>query len=179
MSDHSMLTSEDIGRFWTHVEKTDTCWNWIGSITRGYGQICLRKNKVQTKYRAHRVSYWISNGDIPEGLFIDHICLNRACVRPDHLRLVTARQNNENLSGAQKRNASGFRGVTWHSETRRWRARVVHGGTEYFLGEFNDPEEAGLAARAKRLELQTHNELDRNGSWKPTMRVSLRPDGHR
>jgi hypothetical protein len=64
----------------------------------------LTQNKVQkTGYTfmsykgktigTHRISWELLNGSIPKGLVIDHICRNRACVAPDHLRLVTQQEN--------------------------------------------------------------------------------------
>ena len=76
-------------RFWSKVDKTDTCWNWIAGRSNGYGMIQINKKH---KY-AHRVSYEIFKGDIPEGLELDHLCRNRKCVNPDHLEAVSSREN--------------------------------------------------------------------------------------
>ena len=78
------------GRFWSKVEKTSSCWNWIGAIgSAGYGNFGI-DNRT---YRAHRVSYEWLHGPIPAGLVIDHLCRNKRCVNPDHLEPVTDRVN--------------------------------------------------------------------------------------
>lgn len=92
-------------------------------------------------------------------LYVDHRCHNRGCVRPDHLRLATNKQNQENLSGPHQDSSSGVRGVSW--EKGRWRACVVHDGHKINVGRFVTLDEAEAAVRAKRLELFTHNDLDR------------------
>ena len=71
-------------RFWEKVEKTDYCWNWLGvKNDAGYGQIHISGQLVY----AHRYSYELLRGPIPEGLEPDHLCRNHSCVRPDHLEL--------------------------------------------------------------------------------------------
>ena len=72
-----------------HVEKTDYCWNWTGWTDNGYGRICHQ----YTRTSAHRFVYELYNGEIPKGLQIDHLCRNRKCVNPEHLELVTCKEN--------------------------------------------------------------------------------------
>jgi len=78
-------------RFWEKVDKQPSgCWVWTGSITKGYGQICVRTGRPEL---AHRVAYQLLRGDIPIGLELDHLCRNRACVNPGHLEVVDNRTN--------------------------------------------------------------------------------------
>lgn len=85
-------------------EPNSGCWLWTGSErSNGYGCIC----KNGKNYPAHRASYEIHKGPIPDGLVIDHLCRNRWCVNPDHLEAITQK---ENISrGAwHKADGSGF-----------------------------------------------------------------------
>lgn len=67
----------------------NNCWQWTASKSKsGYG--FFQANKLM---RAHRYSYLLHKGAIPSHLVIDHICRNRLCVNPQHLRLVTNREN--------------------------------------------------------------------------------------
>ena len=101
---------------------------------------------------AHRVAWELTRGPIPESLLLDHICFNIICVNPQHLRIATTQLNNEyRHRGNKKIASSGFRGV--YRAGDRWIARVVHEGVHYNLGRYDDKEEAGGAAAAKREEL--------------------------
>lgn len=144
--------------FWTRVNKTETCWYWTGGTVRGgYGHAGYQ-GKTQV---AHRVAYQMLVGPIEPGMVLDHTCHNRLCVNPDHLRQVTHKQNLENLSGAYSCNKSGVRGVTWHKASKKWPAQVTHNQKLHHLGYFDNIPEAESAVVAKRLELFTHNDLDR------------------
>lgn len=147
-------------RFFESVTKSETCWIWSGNIgTTGYGVFPNGKTSVP----AHRVSYELHTGMIPNGMQIDHMCSNRTCVNPDHLRLATGKQNAEHRATLGV-NSTGYRGVSWHAGQRTYRARVTHFGETFELGDFESAELAGEAVRLKRLELFTHNLLDRRAS---------------
>jgi hypothetical protein len=150
-------------RFWEKVDRRgpNECWLWLGSKSGpGYGN--LKGVDRKTVY-AHRVSYEINTGPIPDGLMVDHACMTRPCVNPSHLRLATIKQNNENLPGARSTSRSGIRGVHQHPNGRFY-AYVIHNRKRVHLGGFDDPEDADAAVVAKRKELFTHNTLDRKAS---------------
>lgn len=78
-------------RFWYRVQKQegDGCWLWTGQLTKGGYGITANGKTVS----AHRVSYEMHYGPIPKGMCVLHKCDVRHCVRPDHLRLGTHREN--------------------------------------------------------------------------------------
>jgi hypothetical protein len=79
-------------RFAALVEWTPACWLWKGHTSGGYGYI-RAFGKYHGWLRAHRVSYMLHVGPIPDGLVLDHLCRNTRCVNPDHLEPVTIGEN--------------------------------------------------------------------------------------
>ena len=151
-------------RFWSKVDMSGDCWNWLGSHGKyGHGTFSMTVDGVSKTPGAHRVAYELVKGPIPKGLHIDHICHNPPCVNPEHLRPVTHKQNHENRKGADSDSKTGVRGVYKSPVTGRYRAVVVHNRQANRLGEFDTIAEANAVATAKRNELFTHNNADRQG----------------
>lgn len=71
--------------------QADDCWRWMGSATTvGYGQMWVDRGRTTL---AHRYSYETMVGPVPDGLHLDHLCMNKLCVNPAHLEPVTPREN--------------------------------------------------------------------------------------
>lgn len=144
--------------FWQKVQKGDGCWLWVGATnTKGYGQQRVAGKLVF----AHRLSYEIHVGPIPDGMHVDHLCWNPACIRPDHLRLLTNAENHQNLRGANAASTSGIRGVHWIKRKSAWRAEVTLGGRGHHLGYFSDMREAEAIVTAWRRQHMPYSEMDK------------------
>lgn len=86
------LTPKQEGKFWNLVviESASGCWEWSGNMLKnGYG----RFRDINGKRLAHRIAWTLKNGEIPDGLVINHLCRNRRCVNVLHLEVTTNTRN--------------------------------------------------------------------------------------
>lgn len=124
--------TEPAVRFFAKVAKGDGCWLWTGATHRnGYGSFKLRGGR---QVRAHRFSWELARGPVPDGLSVLHRCDNRRCVRPEHLFVGTQR---ENLSDMVAKGRSATCGPRWHhtaSETACPNGHPREGNTRYKAG---------------------------------------------
>jgi hypothetical protein len=93
------LTLKDIERFWPKVDRSggpDACWPYVGCRdAKGYGKFSVCRNNNSRSNGAHRVSWVIQNGEIPdETPVIMHACDNPPCCNPNHLNAGTRSENN-------------------------------------------------------------------------------------
>ncbi len=104
---------DELRRFWRAVAVAGGCWEWHGHRNRqGYG----RMKRDGRRVAAHRVSWEVHFGPIPDGMLVCHRCDNPPCVRPDHLFLGTVSDNNHDMI-AKGRDARGDRsGSRLHPE---------------------------------------------------------------
>jgi hypothetical protein len=133
-------------KFWSKVDKRgpDECWDWLGStfIVGGYGYIRITTMSEDRHIRAHRLSYELHYGRIPDDLHVHHRCFNVICVNPNHLSAETNQMNGWFRSGAAKSSKTGIRGVIWREDRGAYEAHVCWKGEKFYRGGFSSPEAA-------------------------------------
>lgn len=110
-------------RFWSKVTRPEEgCWVWTAGMYQGYGR--FREGGAGSRnVLAHRWVWEQEHGPIPEGLELDHLCRNRACVRLAHLELVTPGINKSRQVGSRWRSTRTHckQGHEWSAENTRLR----------------------------------------------------------
>ena len=104
-----ILTDSNVANFWRKVKKAGEhdCWEWTAyKNDRGYGVMDFgsRRLGLRRTYKAHRVSYFIHNGDFDENLNVCHHCDNPGCVNPNHLFLGTQKDNVRDMLSKNRQN---------------------------------------------------------------------------
>ena len=116
--------AKKIERFWSKVEKTEGCWNWIASTTSdGYGHFkILNKSKA-----SHRVSFELHNQrTIGEGMVIMHSCDNRKCCNPLHLTEGTHQDNMTDMVSKGRQNPGSKRHNSKLTESQVLEIREIY-----------------------------------------------------
>jgi len=125
------------------------CLVWKGHLNqKGYPRMNIGGNKLALVYR---YVWERSNGAIPDGVEIDHICFNRACIELAHLRLADRVSNTRHRSGAQPNSISGVRNV--HKRGNMWIVRLKSKGKHYEFGSFATIEDAAEVAKEARRSM--------------------------
>lgn len=101
-----MLPEKYVVRFYSKINKTDTCWLWTNHLDKdGYGSMRVYKTRLQ----AHRLSYIIHKNNKIKNKLICHSCDNPTCVNPQHLFIGTHQDNVDDMFKKGRENkAKGF-----------------------------------------------------------------------
>lgn len=187
--------------FWSRVDQSggpDACWPWTGSIfpTTGYGQ--ARMKAFGDQYIAHRIAYWLSYGDPPEGHQIDHTCHNddlgcaggktcqhRRCCNPAHLEAVPPGTNIARANGPRGRLGGATHCPKGHPYDKKntKRVKLKSGGwgrqcracTRELSYERRTGEQRPAAWDA---DMRKNDEQCRNGHPRTPENVKVSSDGH-
>jgi len=102
--------------------------------------------------KCHRIIFLLHNGYLTKGKCIDHIDNNSSNNNPDNLRELLQSQNLHN-SKLSKINTSGYKGVTWHKSTSKWRVMIMINRKSHSFGYYANKEDAIKVAIAARKKL--------------------------
>ena len=114
----------------------------------GYYRVAINKKQ----YKLHRLVWIYHNGDIPNGMFVDHIDGDPSNNRIENLRLATNEQNLRN-SKISPKNTSGVKGVSWDKSRKKWKAQIRTNYKIKSVGRFDTIEEAEAAIIIARNNL--------------------------
>lgn len=123
---------------------------WHVTYHVGYTAYAVHSMGPRSRVKSVYMHRQIMNA--PDGVEVDHINGNGLDNRRENLRLATPAENCRN-SPKQRRNTSGYKGVTWHKRARRWMAQIGIDGKTICVGYFKNPKDAAKAYDAHAREL--------------------------
>lgn len=162
--------SEFLARFWGHVDRRgpNDCWVWTGRRgASGYGVVSVGSHPR----RAHRVSYEIAYGPIPDGLYVCHACDNPPCVNPTHLWLGSARDNSHDARDKGRSPFGDRSGAHTHPESRprgeaHYAARVTEADVVAIRAAFAAGEGRAALSRRYGVTYEAISAIVRRLSWR-------------
>lgn len=150
MNPVTLIHPEAADRFWPKVSKSDGCWLWSGWLNEhGYGMLSLPTRTGQRNWRAHRLSWLLTYGDIPAGQLVLHRCDVPRCVRPTHLFLGTQADNMADMT-AKGRRAQPTRRGTHNGRAKIDADMALRIRRAYLTGDWTNK------ALAERLGVSVH-----------------------
>ena len=157
-----------VDRFWDKVHKSADCWLWTGSKRhKGYGAFVWSENGEVVQGRAHRYSWIIHQGKIPEGICVLHKCDTPPCVNPDHLFLGTKADNNRDMRLKGRKVSGGTYGPGKYPKGEQHHAAKL---TEKIVVEIRRKRAEGLSysalARAFKISLSNAYRVATGLYWK-------------
>jgi len=121
------VVAYQLEKFLSGFSQDGECIVWHKPGRCGYGQVRLVISGINYSCLSHRFMYQFFIGAVPDGLVLDHLCRNRACANPDHLRVVTHQVNILCGSGATARHAKKTHCVHGHEYTPENTLKVRNG----------------------------------------------------
>jgi hypothetical protein len=156
-----MVTQERLKELFDYNPETGIFINKVrrgkcqaGTVAGHCGQGYFRININKKLYLTHRLAWLYVYGELPE--YIDHINRIPTDNRIANLRVVSKKQNQENKE-KQKNNKSGYKGVSWDSQKKKWFSCIQHKYKTIALGRYDNKEDAYMAYCNAASKYHTHN----------------------
>lgn len=149
-----------VERFWSRVDVRgpDECWLWTSGTWKGYGKVYRDGKRIP----AHKFSYELENGEVPDGLHVLHHCDNPSCVNPSHLFAGTHKDNMHDMI------AKGRSPVIGTSHSGYWRRRKDTKLTPELVQQIRESPDSGSTwARRLGISVSTACRVKRGTMWTP------------